>query len=146
MEIKRISTANDYDWAFELMLETTASYIYKVLDMMKISLDEFKDMMKKTGEVYILKENEKPIGFYWIETRDHRLHIHAICIHKDHQGKGYGKYLMNEIFEKREVGIHAIELGVEMNNDVAITLYKKLGFIIVNQLEDLGFYIMEKVY
>lgn len=146
MEIKRINTSNDYDWAFNLMLETTTSYIYKVLDMMKISLDEFKDMMKNVGEVYVLKDDDKLIGFYWIETRDHRLHIHAICISLDHQGKGYGKYLMNEISKNREVGINAIELGVEVNNEVAINLYKKLGFEIIHQLDDLGFYIMEKTF
>lgn len=144
MEIIKANSNKHYDLSFKLMLDLTSSYIYKVLKMMDISLDEFKYMMMTLGDVYILNDHHQYVGFYWIETRDDRLHIHAICIESMYQNQGYGKYLMNDIFEHTKKDITMIELGVETNNKIAIGWYKKLGFNIERELEDLGFYIMTK--
>jgi ribosomal protein S18 acetylase RimI-like enzyme len=49
---------------------------------------------------------------------------------EDYQGKGFAKYLLNEIFNyvKNELKINIITLNVYKKNTVALNLYLKSGF------------------
>ncbi|MEE6131663.1 hypothetical protein CHN50_13935 [Priestia aryabhattai] len=57
------------------------------------------------------------------------LFIRSIGISEDHQSKGIGKLLMNEIVKYgREKSVDAIELNVLEFNDRAIQFYENIGF------------------
>lgn len=55
----------------------------------------------------------------------------GIGILEEHQGKGIGSKLLSTLLSAaREVGVDTIRLTVSVNNDKAIALYEKYGFVI----------------
>jgi ribosomal protein S18 acetylase RimI-like enzyme len=133
-----------YDWAFELMIQSTASYIHSVLRQMEITLDRFRALMEEVGEVHIATMDDHPIGFFWIERRDNTMHIHGICVDPSYRNQGLGQRMMEDIASRCDESIHRIELGVEVDNAIAIHVYEKQGYRIVHTMDDVGFYIMRK--
>ncbi|MGD6817406.1 N-acetyltransferase family protein [Metabacillus sp. 84] len=67
------------------------------------------------------------------QKRNRRNHVcsFGISVTKNHQGSGIGKELMRRMIDwcKNERGLEKITLEVFSNNDIAIQLYEKLGFI-----------------
>ncbi|OFW84063.1 MAG: hypothetical protein A2018_03210 [Alphaproteobacteria bacterium GWF2_58_20] len=63
--------------------------------------------------------------------------VTGISILKDFWGQGMGRALMLAILEKgRELHLHGIHLDVRADNERAIGLYRKLGFIEDGRHED----------
>ncbi len=61
---------------------------------------------------------------------DESLEIERIYIHKNYQGKGFGRYLMNTAEEKaQEKNKQYIWLGVWEKNESALGFYRTMGFI-----------------
>jgi ribosomal protein S18 acetylase RimI-like enzyme len=55
----------------------------------------------------------------------------GISIHPSHHGKGYGKIMMNHLHRiAYDCGVRSIKLKVYKDNIGAISLYKKLGYIL----------------
>ncbi|MER7051260.1 MULTISPECIES: GNAT family N-acetyltransferase [unclassified Streptomyces] len=55
--------------------------------------------------------------------------ILGLCVTMDHRGEGLGRQLMTAILERlRKDGIRIVRLTVEPENNVAVTLYERLGF------------------
>lgn len=53
----------------------------------------------------------------------------AFRIHKDYQGKGYGKYLLKKVIDiLKERGYHEFTIGVEDDNLKAQHIYHSFGF------------------
>lgn len=64
----------------------------------------------------------------------------SLYVHKNHQGKGIGKKLMNNILKKgKEVGIHTVISRITEGNDLSIHLHEKYGFFHVGILKECGF-------
>ena len=58
-----------------------------------------------------------------------KAYLYALRIHKDFQGNGYGKHLLNEVINLLcEKGYREFTIGVEEDNKPALHLYSKLGF------------------
>jgi len=92
--------------------------------------------MENSRDIQLVAEIERNIvGFAVIrnETKKRKVHIGAlgIFIQKEWRGAGVGGALMNAILElvKNNPLIHKIGLAVFANNESAIRLYKKLGFV-----------------
>ena len=87
-----------------------------------------------------LKENNKHIGNIKIDKINY---IHRNCEYgimmgdKTEWGKGYAKEasiaIINYAFE--ELGLNKVNLGVISSNDVAVKLYKKIGFVVEGVLK-----------
>ena len=73
-----------------------------------------------------------------IQDREDRVNLINLLINKQHQNKGYGshllKYTLNKIKEMNNIEV--IVLNVNSKNKVAILLYQKFGFQIVQKIED----------
>ncbi|KYH35775.1 N-acyltransferase YncA [Clostridium tepidiprofundi DSM 19306] len=56
----------------------------------------------------------------------------VIFVHKNYQGMGIGRTLLNQIIDLADnwLMLVRLELGVFTDNEVAINLYKSLGFVI----------------
>lgn len=56
----------------------------------------------------------------------------GIAISKDYQGKGIGRALLNKVLDLSDnwLMLVRLELGVFVDNEKAINLYKSLGFVI----------------
>ena len=61
----------------------------------------------------------------------HTVYLGSLGIDPQHKGKGYGFAILEEIKENaRRQGRTRIELTVDLDNDAAVHLYKKVGFVI----------------
>ena len=81
----------------------------------------------------ILIDNNLPVGYAHIDYDDNKYWF-GICILENYQGKGYGKKLMEHIFNHEKItNIDKIYLTVDKINDIAISLYKKYNFYIVEE-------------
>ncbi|KZX10240.1 GNAT family N-acetyltransferase [Methanobrevibacter filiformis] len=106
-----------------------------------------KDSFLSTA-IFLLKNLRLDLAlkFIFIEIMDYLvlakfnsddLYLAELAIDSENQGKGYGKVLLNEtvkIAKKR--GFKRVVLDVELNNSVAIDIYKKFGFKIFNKRTD----------
>jgi ribosomal protein S18 acetylase RimI-like enzyme len=81
----------------------------------------------------ILIDDNLPVGYAHIDYDDNKYWF-GICILENYQGKGYGKKLMEHIFNHEKItNIDKIYLTVDKINDIAISLYKKYNFYIVEE-------------
>lgn len=84
----------------------------------------------------ILHDKEIPVGYSHIDFDDNKYWF-GICILDNYQNKGYGKKIMNYIFNNENIKkIEKIFLTVDKINTVAIHLYKKFNFVIIDENEN----------
>jgi len=73
-----------------------------------------------------------------IQDQEYRVNLINLLISKQYQNKGYGshllKYTLNKIKEMNNIEV--IVLNVNSKNEVAIFLYQKFGFRIVQKIEN----------
>ena len=81
----------------------------------------------------ILTDNNLPFCYAHINYDDNKYWL-GICILENYQGKGYGKKIMEYIFNHEKIkNIDKIYLTVDKINDIAIRLYKKYNFYIIEE-------------
>ena len=108
----------------------------------EIENDLFNDAWSKSSFVYEIKNKNYSfpyvlildnliIGYCVCWYYQNELHIGNVAIRNAFQGKGYGKLLMQKIFELFPDYKHAY-LDVKVSNDVAIGLYLKFGFSVLS--------------
>ena len=74
-----------------------------------------------------------PVGYAHIDYDDNKYWF-GVCILENYQGKGYGKKIMEYIFnDERIKNIDNIYLTVDKINYIAISLYKKYNFYIIEE-------------
>ena len=108
----------------------------------KIENDLFDDAWSKSSFLYEIKNesysypyvlilNESIVGYSVCWFYQNELHIGNVAIKKEHQGKGYGKLLLQKLFDLFPDFNHDY-LEVNVSNDAAIGLYLKFGFNILS--------------
>jgi len=110
-----------------------------------------KDAFSKTSILNLILKNtlflklidnvtsNKIVGFIIvIQDREDRINLINLLIRKQYQNKGYGSYLLKYTLNKiKEMNnIEVIVLNVNSKNEVAIFLYQKFGFRIVQKIEN----------
>ncbi|MBD0822910.1 GNAT family N-acetyltransferase [Aestuariibaculum marinum] len=74
--------------------------------------------------------NETPAGYIGIKTEPDTLFLSKIYVLKSYRGKGIAKKAMQFVEEKaKSYSLKTIRLTVNINNEIAIKAYEKLGFI-----------------
>lgn len=88
----------------------------------------FKNKLLKNGDIRVVKLGEQIIGMAIVSTTEFEkcYYISAVIIDKAHRSKGYGKMLMQNIFDSKP-GERPM-LGVSCGNTGGLSLYKSLGF------------------
>ncbi|WP_078411274.1 GNAT family N-acetyltransferase [Priestia abyssalis] len=89
---------------------------------------EMKEKYFPISENYVICNEKEVLGF--ISMVDN--YLAALFIDIKHQGKGYGKELLNFIKERRE----NIQLKVYKKNDEAVNFYLRSGFVKKEELLD----------
>lgn len=75
--------------------------------------------------------DEKPVAYGHLENEDDTNWL-GICVLPTHSRKGYGSEMMLELIEQaKKLKLRNIQLTVDKENISAISLYKKMGFISV---------------
>lgn len=133
----RIINATNYDREFAW------SKLYE------IEMDSFdgQDIMPRehfdshVAKTFFLVEDEEFIGVYsWALDFEYALgepYLYTIAVYKYYQGNGYSKILMESFLKKpfdRKPDTHC--LHVKETNHVAISLYKRYGFVEAGREDD----------
>ncbi|AJY45655.1 GNAT family N-acetyltransferase [Martelella endophytica] len=64
---------------------------------------------------------------------------HSVYVHKDHQGRGHGRKLMEALLDHAgEAGLHAMIAAIEGENAASIALHEKLGFVHIGRYPEVG--------
>ena len=71
------------------------------------------------------------------EMKSGAIELTYIGVAADQRGKGLGRKLLNAFIEaSRAAGYHAVALSVEIENESAISLYKRAGFRIIKTFSE----------
>ena len=95
------------------------------------STEALEKQMNSGHHFYILTEHEESIGFIDVEKiNDTKTKLHKIYLLPGHQGKNYGKLLLNHAIEKaKENNSSILQLNVNRYNK-AKQFYEKQGFVV----------------
>lgn len=103
---------------------------------------------KVIGAASIVPENEMD-GFDCWKEKNNTCEIARIVIHKDYQGKGYGKVLVSKLIDLvKEMSFKAIHLAVHIDHIPAYKTYLSAGFKEVGNafMYNHNYKLMEKVF
>jgi len=113
-------------------------------EAIRLSEEAFNNLIPKglnTDNTYFYlifaEDINKKIGYLWFKVFDGLLGKEAflfdILIYEEFQGKGYGKKAMIAFEEKTsELQINKLSLHVFGHNNIALELYKKIGYEITD--------------
>lgn len=114
---------------------------YSDLESIKdILIDEFDDFWSyttlkdefssSTSKYFVIKKNNIVLGFCGIKIITDFAEIMNIVIKKDSRGLGLSNFLLeNTISKCKELNLKSINLDVNVENTIAIHLYKKYNFV-----------------
>ena len=132
-ELDNISLINSYDIGQILKITTTLweeEGIYPKEQLYSVIKDNLSYCIKITGEI---------IGVCLVQRKKKKNEgdIFLIAVKEKYRNKGLGYKILNYCIQnaKRE-GIKKFSLHVSANNEIAIKLYKKLGFEIIQIIDN----------
>lgn len=144
MLAQKPAEAEQFEEFLQMFRENAESYIDDVLDLMDMDWGQFVQIFRTLGRIDCVYDDDECAGFYWTEKRDRTLHLHALILKDEFQGKGIGSQVLDKLLEDCVGEIDSIELGVHHSNRKAKELYEKFGFRTIQTLNDLDFSIMQK--
>jgi RimJ/RimL family protein N-acetyltransferase len=130
----RPATDNDFDFIYRLYMHPLVNR-YLLYETMEAGA--FKPIARELLEkkqIFIYESEGRATGMCKLvpqQHRDaHRVYLGGLAIHPDHAGKGEGKKMLEEIVDYcRQNNFLRIELTVAAENEKAIHLYEKAGFV-----------------
>ncbi|MGE6513587.1 GNAT family N-acetyltransferase [Lysinibacillus sphaericus] len=131
--------------SFEWLNEPELKSLTMTPDFTKKSQEEWFHALKGKKNYYIksIYLNGKPIGAMGVKNiNEHCGEYWGYIAEKDYWGKGYGKYLLNHAIEfSNKKNLEYLYLKVNRDNNRAIKLYKKIGFIDQFEIDDILYMI-----
>ena len=85
-----------------------------------------KEILSDTDSIYNYLDGEKVLGYLEIRLVDGVLDIMNLFVNEENRHRGIGFALMKEMINKEK--FDRIMLEVNVNNNIALRLYSKLGF------------------
>ena len=126
---KTLAPNNKKYWEFIRDLRNHSDVKKGFINQNHISLHEHTEFMKKYGHLfYICLVTDTPVGYVGVIDGDIR-----VATHPDFQGKGIGKFMIEEIMIKFPDSYAKIKV----DNDASLKLFKSCGF-------EKKYYILEK--
>ncbi len=92
--------------------------------------EKWREILSKSSFVYSIFDGDKMVGFGRILEDGTMCMLYDIVVHKDYQGKGIGKMIMNNLldFTKDKNYISVSLFAWPENKDFLIPFYNKFGF------------------
>ena len=89
---------------------------------------------------YIIMEEDKPVAYGHLDKEDNIIWL-GIAVSETSQGKGFGKNMMNKLIDTaKELKVETIHLSVDEDNETAIKLYNKFGFLFYKSKNNIQFF------
>ena len=114
--------------------ETMNSYLAEAFNLKRIE----QELKNPDSEFFLLRDDNKPVAYFKInfppaqtDINDPRsLELERIYVRKEFKGRGIGRLMMRKIEEiARSHGYQYLWLGVWEKNELAISFYKRNGFV-----------------
>ena len=103
--------------------------IENVTNQLPWTKQQFISSMEVGHHSLVLEESGMVVGFAIYSPIIPESHLLNIAIDPAHQGKGFGKNLLQHVILQNEtMGVKIISLEVRVSNKTAINLYENLGF------------------
>lgn len=117
-------------WEFVRNLRNLDGVRQGFINQKYISQEQHEAYMRENSEFfYICLDKTTPMGYIGVIDDDIR-----IATHPDHQGKGVGSFMLNEIMKT-----HPTAFGkVKIENTASLRLFESCGFV-------RKYYILEKI-
>ncbi len=94
----------------------------------------FRDCLLAGYQSLVLDIDGNVSGYCIMSIAAGEAHLLNICIHPSCQRLGYGRRLLVEgLARAREMGVETVFLEVRPSNDIAIMLYRSLGFRLIGR-------------
>ncbi len=130
----RKAVITDLDYIYDLYMHPAINpfLLYEVMDK-EIFTPIFIQLLQDAVQ-YIYSDNDKDVGMFKLIPHTYRsahtVYLGGIAVHPQFAGMGYGRSMLNaiKVFTK-QAGFLRIELSVAAQNEKAINLYKKTGFL-----------------
>jgi len=97
------------------------------------------------GRAWLIVAGEEPVGYvvltvsFSFEYRGRDAFVDELYVEQEFRGRGIGRRAMEFVEEvARELGVNAVHLEVSRDNDAALELYRRAGYV------DHGRYLMTK--
>lgn len=87
------------------------------------------------GELLVSTTSENRVVGYLLWFPGEPVYVAETVVHPEYRNEGRGSRLFRSLFERLQPGT-AVELRVAVTNEVAIGLYRRLGFETVERLPD----------
>lgn len=127
-------TEQDFDFIYGMYMhpESNPYLLYEQMDENSFA-PIFKALLDK-GVLYVYENENQKTGMVKLAPQHHRnahiVYLGGLAIHPDFSGKGAGLQMLEEIKSFATANnFLRIELTVAVNNEKAIRLYEKSGFI-----------------
>ncbi|MEJ2210181.1 MAG: GNAT family N-acetyltransferase [Anaerolineae bacterium] len=97
-------------------------------------VSEYDFQSMKAGDLWCLYSGGVLAGYCHLRIENNKAHIARIAVHPDYRSRGLGGRLMETMIDHSLTnGARAITLSVQQDNPVAISLYRKYGFAVVDE-------------
>ncbi len=100
-----------------------------------------RQIIEQNYSYYSVYDDEKLCGYIGVKPEsDDRFFLSKLYLHSEKRGRGIARLMLEKVFdEAKKCGKKKVYLTVNKHNDHAIAVYKKTGFIIVNEaVTDIG--------
>jgi ribosomal-protein-alanine N-acetyltransferase len=127
----RVATLEDVLILLEIEKSVSGSNIYSPM----LRESEWREALKK-DIIYLIKSDADIIGSLSYEKKnDNHVYISGLVIKPAFQGKGFGRQVLVELLEQIK-HIQRIDLVTHPDNQVALSMYRSLGFIVESRKEN----------
>lgn len=128
-----LASVNDFDDIYDLYMDNDANQFLTYDVMERSAFEIIYNELLNSGTLYILNLNNRVAGSYRLIRKTHRqadtAYLGGFVIKNSFKGKGLGTKILLHIKDAALLnGIKRIELTVDLQNEAAINLYKKVGF------------------
>lgn len=118
-------------------LEMNCSDLESIKDILIDEFDDFwsyttlkDELSSPTSKYFVIKKDNIILGFCGIKIITDFVEIMNIVIKKDSRGLGLSNFLLENTINKcKELNLKSINLDVNVENTIAINLYKKYNFV-----------------
>jgi len=116
-------------------LDNNIEYLHEFVSMIRNNVKSFRyyntrpiSIIENHIVTLLFIDNEKAIAYGHLDKEKENVWL-GICILPEYSGKGYGKKMMNALFEEaKNFELQQILLTVDKDNHIAINLYEKMNF------------------
>lgn len=140
----RLAKETQIEALLQLTYNQKTTYLQPKLDLIQMTYEQFGHYFRDIGQVYTICENNRLLGYYWIEKRGAILHLHGLTVNELFRNRGIGTHILKMLESTYKYRMQAIELEVHRSNQRAKALYERCGYRVREDDRASGFFIMRK--